>query len=202
MFFTKEQYEILKAMTFHKGYKGFRPDVYEAPNRDGKLDIGKLYSHISSAYTHPCDATNEYLLEACRRVEKLARSVAAALGVPEEFWPCAERSAIRVLWYPENTPGHVHTDVDLFTLSLYRDPVDAFHSESNSFFQVGEMGTLLGLGPATKHYVDATPGPQRSIVYAANSRDNAVLPNGQTAGEWLRENIKPQRIRADTVTAP
>lgn len=199
MVFTEYEYEVLRAMTFRPDYKGFRPDVYEAPNRDGKLDVGKLYSHISPVYEHPNVQAKQYLDEACRRVNALACGLADALGVPQEFWPDVNMSAIRVLYYPENTPGVEHTDVDLFTISLFRDPAEAFYTESNSFFQWGELGTILGFGPATKHGVHPTPGPQRSIVYAANAPDEAFLPNGQTAGDWLRESIKAQRIRVDSV---
>jgi hypothetical protein len=44
-----------------------------------------------------------------------------ALGVPREFMPSYEHSALRVLEYPPGAGSAPHTDVGLLTLNLYRD---------------------------------------------------------------------------------
>lgn len=72
---------------------------------------------------------------------------------------------------------------------------------------IGEIGELVGLGPATPHRVPARPYAQKSIVYFAMPDHAAQLPgtgaggfppqyvgaNGPTVGEWLRERIARSR---------
>jgi hypothetical protein len=73
---------------------------------------------------------------------------------------------------------------------------------------IGEIGELVGLGPATPHRVPARPYTQQSIVYFAMPSHAARLPmtsarGGQTVentwrpatvGEWLKERLARSRV--------
>jgi hypothetical protein len=67
---------------------------------------------------------------------------------------------------------------------------------------IGELGELVGLGPATPHKVVPRPYVQRSIVYFAMSDHEMRLPIGNTrredggrmtVGEWLKERMARSR---------
>ncbi len=70
---------------------------------------------------------------------------------------------------------------------------------------IGELGELVGLGPATPHRVPARPYAQKSVVYFAMPDHAARLPRAyepmqdrpepptQTVGEWLRERVARSR---------
>jgi len=123
---TPVGYRILNAIVFTTDYPGYRPNVRELPNGDGKVDDGKRYAHVATKYI-----TDEYRKRhpgATLHLEKtlddahwLAMRVATALHVPKHLMPSREHSALRVLEYPAGAGSHEHTDFDLFTLSLYRD---------------------------------------------------------------------------------
>ncbi len=119
-----------------------------------------------------------------------------------------------------------HTDFDLFTIVLWRShPADLLrdlvpggaipggherraHAEALSpGLHIGELGELVGLGPATPHRVPARPYAQKSIVYFAIPDHAATLPEPYTfpgrdgrgpvtvysVGGWLRERIARSR---------
>lgn len=136
-----------------------------------------------------------------------------------------------------------HTDFDLFTILCWRStPEDleitpdrdfgisytkkacAYHARSEArkidpHLHIGELGELVGLGPATPHRVPARPYAQRSIVYFAMPDHAARLPCascqnhaaphnhpyfgktcgfGLTVGEWVAERIARSRVKGYT----
>lgn len=246
--FSAADYQTLAQIVFaleadgRPRYPGYRPEVVELPNGDGRADRAKRYAHIATKYltqAGPADAVrlNPYLLRAHAEAERVAR----ALGVPEAFMPDIRFSALRVLEYPPGATSARHTDFDLFTLLCYRDRpewlvrhrtpgeiplhLDALDCVSPGL-HLGELGEIVGLGPATPHEVvpvyDAPwksaptwPAPrmrQHSIVYFAlpshdarfpGPQDSSVWTNlpygalaGQTVGQWLSERMARSRAPA------
>jgi hypothetical protein len=237
MIFSRTDYEILSVFAFNKDYPGFRPHVTELPNGDGKQDVGKKYSHIAMKYLTR-DTKEDLILkgflaaahfEACR--------VAEALQVPAEYYPRVADGTLRILEYPAGVGSEEHTDFDLFTILCYRethtdlqltlrdwapkkgpDTIEAARM-IDPHMHIGELGELVGLGPATPHRVVARPYVQRSIVYFAMSDHNAELAKGpwfpgqpdkgyvheinaqgghyntrpKTVGEWLKERMTRSR---------
>jgi hypothetical protein len=187
------------------GYPGFRPRVRENPNGDGKTDEDKRYLHVALKYDPP-----KWALRFLERAHFHACRVAEALRVPAEFYPNVADATLRVLHYPVGVGSHPHTDPDLFTLSCYRStPADLVLGpgrDRNTLgvsaslapgLHIGEIGELVGLGPATRHQVLPRPYEQRSIVYFAIPSHAAELANGpyvngqnQTVGEWLDERLQ------------
>lgn len=189
MIFDARDYETLHALTFAPDYPHKPKD--EIPNGDGKVDAGKRYRHVALKYlAQDADSArairlNIFLL----RAHSEAQRVAEALGVPSAFWPCLEASALRVLEYPPGVGGHRHTDFDLFALNLWRDP--QLHGWPP--YHLGEIAELIGLGAPHPHEVPAHPCSQRSLVYFALPKHEAVLPSGATVGEWLAERYGRSR---------
>lgn len=178
-------------------YPGYKPEVLEAPNGDGKVDATKRYLHIALKYNPP-DWAKEYLarahFEACR--------IAEALGVRPEYYPRVADGTLRVLFYPAGAGSAEHTDFDLFTVHCYRetpedferlDPVDPRAEAVDPHVHIGEIGELAGLGKATRHQVPARAYYQPAIVYFAMPDHRAVLPGGLTVGEWLKERYARSR---------
>jgi hypothetical protein len=200
--FTRQDYDTLHSLVFQDGYPGYRKEVKEIPNGDGKVDRDKRYAHVATKYLGAHDdgpATLE-LLSYLHRAHALALDVARALGVPADFMPRVTECALRVLEYPAGVGGHAHTDFDLFTLSLYRSeparlklarpgtyidgaqlvpdkPYDRLirARELNRGLHIGELGELIGLGEATRHHVEPSTETQFSIVYFALPSPDAVL---------------------------
>jgi hypothetical protein len=185
--FTENAYFDLASL-FSDKYSGYKPTVREVPNGDGEVDQDKQYLHVALKYDPPGWAL-KYLtrahFEACR--------VAERLDVPAEFYPRAEHGALRVLYYPSGVGGHLHTDFDLFTVNLYRS-VAPFADEVH----VGEIGELVGLGPAFPHEVLPQIESQYSIVYFAIPDHRAILPTkdgvSHTVGLWLQNRIARSRV--------
>jgi len=151
---------------------------------NGTRKVGaKRYLHVSEKYLAQCpglDWPREYLArahwEACR--------VATALGVPAAYRPHESDGTLRVIDYPPGAGTVEHTDSNLFTIVLWRShpadleithstdstPNTLRHAEAHRLspgLHIGELGALVGLGPATPHRVPARPYRQRSIVYFA-----------------------------------
>lgn len=182
------------------------------------------YLHVAPKYSPPAWAT-AYLArahyEACR--------VAEALGVPAAYYPRVADGTLRVLDYDVGGSQPEHTDPDLFTVLCYRsapDDLEVMHRhtvtgdlaeahrrvrglspEYAKTLHVGELGELVGLGPATPHRVPARPYRQQSIVYFAMPDHAVRLPcaecgagkmwacrAGQTVGEWLKERLARSRV--------
>lgn len=210
--FSEKDYQIISDAVFHKNYPGYRPNVIESPDGDGKWDNDKRYAHIANkyleTYTHPyCRTLKEYLHQANEK----AIQVAIKLGVPKEFWPVKQYSALRVLEYPPGAITNPHYDFDLFTLMCYRNVPEAFRyinpderggklllwaNELNRQIHFGEiLEFVIPAYKATRHEVIADPQDrtQYSIVYFAIPDHNAVLPNGITVEAWLAERMERSR---------
>lgn len=124
--FTASEYAHLHSLVFRDDYPGYKPNIVESPNGDGKKDTEKRYAHVSekyltSALLPPTDATIIFLNQCLDRAHDLAMQVAITIGVPREFWPVRKYSALRVLEYNSEAITNEHTDFDLFTLMCYRN---------------------------------------------------------------------------------
>lgn len=183
---------------FVKDYAGYKPEVLESPNGDGKIDHTKRYLHVALKYNPP-DWARYYLarahFEACR--------IAEAIGVPDEFYPRVADGTLRVLEYDSGTGSAEHTDFDLFTVHCYRSTPEDFVRTSavdpraeaiDPDVHIGEIGELVGLGKATSHYVPERDYPQYSIVYFAMPTHDVRLPGGVTVRDWLTERYQRSRI--------
>ncbi len=195
--------ERLLSQIFSDQYDGYRPTPLEAPNGDGKIDEAKRYAHIALKYQHADPKVQDKL--DCLLVAAHAKAVrvAHALGVPEAFMPKIAYGALRVLDYPPGAGSHVHTDMGLFTVCLYRGHPKCLQGDFHELPEavkaiddkthIGELGELVGLGPATRHWVVASEERQVSMVYFAIPDWAAVLPDGRTVGEYLVERLGRSR---------
>lgn len=195
-------YQNLYQIVFAEDYPGFKKNQYDVPHGDGRVDYGKRHAHVSMNYlrevmarTDPTSAgTVSYALDQLLGAHTRALLCGRELGVPAEFLPSLEYSALRVLYYPPGVGSHLHQDSDLFTLILYRDQPEKFKAQDEELpkgamcgryrLHLGHLGEMLGLGEAVHHAVDPSNTAQHSIVYAAMPDFAAVLPSGQTVGEW------------------
>jgi hypothetical protein len=246
--FDRKRYDLLNEIVFASEgddehelrYPGYRPEVKEIPNGDGKVDATKRFAHIALKYLDApgsewmSDFAKRALREALAVAHFEACRVAEALGVPAAFYPRAEFGALRLLEYPPGAGSEEHTDFDLFTVLCYRETPgdlelleggDAAHemivgryakaTDIDPHLHIGEIGELVGLGPATPHRVPARDYVQRSIVYFAIPDHAARLPRrvegvsryaqsgeiagvsyapDQTVGEWLKERLARSRV--------
>lgn len=209
-------YDQLHAIVFSGDYPGYRPEVRELPNGDGRVDADKRYAHIASKYLakYRWGIECAILQSALDEAHDLSIEVARALDVPPAFWPVREYSALRVLEYPAGAISNVHTDFDLFTLMMHRSHPIRFVAHDmqpgydntqggealfqarriNHQLHLGELAEQVGVGRATPHEVVACDEVQRSIVYFAIPDHFAVLPSGLTVGEWLAERMSRSRV--------
>lgn len=199
MLFTEDEHTTLSAL-FTTIYPGYRPSVLEAPNSDGNVDSSKRYLHVALKYNPPTWAI-AYLarahFEACK--------IAEALEIPDQYYPKVENGTLRVLDYPPGAGAAVHTDMCMFTVHCYRnstedfvrlDPVDPRAESVDPNVHIGDLGAEIGLGLATRHTVPERPYRQKAIIYFSMPANNAVLPNGGRAMEWLAERYAKSRVKA------
>ena len=198
MRFTIADYESLHGLCFRDDYLGYKPEVQESPNGDGTWDTEKRYAHVAPKYLRggPVKGMlwtyfNMAHIEAC--------SVHDALGFPRHLKPEYDECCLRVLDYPIGASSAEHTDFDLFTLQLYRDPVSScvrtsgIRLDDNDIsrgIHFGEMAEVAGLRPAMPHKVLPSQERQRSIVFFALPARGAALI---TAGDWLDERYVRSR---------
>jgi hypothetical protein len=230
--FTASDYAKIHSLVFRGDYLGYKPNVVESPNGDGKLDTEKRYAHVAEKYMSgrvgDWDYSRDRILEGyLDKAHQLAVEVAIAIGVPRPFWPMRKHSALRVLEYNGEAVTNPHKDFDLFTLMLYRNDESCFRylehqspagdeadyhewlsarrnsrlaikaaQKLNSQIHFGEI--LEKIDPkqwlSTPHEVVASGGPwQYSIVFFAIPDHGAMLPNGTTVGNWLKERMERSR---------
>lgn len=211
---TREDYDALHSLVFRDSYPGYKPEVVELPNGDGKADVSKRYAHVALKYLPPPESRDSkarelfvYLAQAFEAAE----DAASAMGfqVPLDLRACA----LRVLEYPPGAGSELHTDFDLFTITLFREPqrnVRWMHEASvtpspreSYSMHIGELGEMFGLGPATPHWVEPSDQVQRSIVFFALPNHDMVLPgyelacepeSPRTVGDWLAERMARSRM--------
>jgi hypothetical protein len=223
--FSRDIYDKIASLAFSNGYPGYRPHVTELPNGDGKPDVGKKYSHIALKYLlgHPYE---DFLTAVLASAHFEACRVAEALQVQAEYYPRVADGTLRILEYPAGVGSKEHTDFDLFTILCYRETPDdlelldagktrivktqqdveryASAVRVDPYLHIGELGELVGLGPATPHRVVARPYVQRSIVYFAMPDHEARFSSSRTdidegawhgrkIGEWLKERMARSR---------
>jgi hypothetical protein len=183
---------------FCRDYAGYKPNVLEAPNGDGKVDTTKRYLHVALKYDPPGWA-REYLarahFEACR--------IAEAIGVPDAFYPKVENGTLRVLEYPPGAGSAEHTDFDLFTVHCYRSTPEDFQTlgvrdgratDIDPDVHFGDIGEAVGLGKATRPWVPGRPYRQEAIVYFAMPANDAPMPNGMRAIDWIADRYARSRV--------
>jgi hypothetical protein len=198
--FTESDYERLHSLVFHPGYPGYKPEVKELPNGDGKVDT-KRYAHVAPKYLTA--SADPFLTECLLRAFTEAEAVAAAFDCPAAFWPDIRYGALRVLDYDPGALSHRHTDFDLFTTMFFRDRPNQFVSFGhdlpeavravNTQCHIGRIGQLIGLGPATPHEVRPCTERQRSIVYFAIPNHETLLPSGESVRDWLNKVMAASR---------
>ncbi len=143
--FNASDYATIHSLVFRDDYPGYKPNVVESPNGDGKLDSLKRYAHVADkylshkktgslsdyckslsdgrgAYNDDMDLLSKYL----DRAHNLSLEVAISIGVPRAFWPVRKYGALRVLEYGADAVTNPHTDFDLFTLMCYRNLPEYF----------------------------------------------------------------------------
>lgn len=172
-------------------YAGYKPNVREIPNGDGKVDEGKRYLHIALEYNPP-----QWALRYLYAAHGAACHVAFELGVAPEMMPDLSASALRVLEYPPDVGSAPHTDFDLLTVNCWRscaNPGLRTGKVAGHRVHLGEIAEMLGHGGAQPHCVDPMYYSQQSIVHFALPRHSAVLPSGATVGEWLKERYARSR---------
>lgn len=179
-------------------YAGYRPNVAEAPNGDGRVDAEKRFLHVALKYDPPA-----WAVRLLARAHFEACIIAEQYRVPDAFYPRVENGTLRVLEYPPGATSVEHTDFDLFTVNCWRagGPVEWRTGTRGDWMRfetdvhMGEIGELVGLGPATAHRVPPMQtGPQGSIVYFAMPAMDAVLPSGETVRAWLDERLARSRV--------
>lgn len=209
MIFSPSEFDALRELAFRSDYPGYRPNVREIPNGDGKVDAEKRYSHIASKYLR--GDSDSRLWQALYRCHERACQVADLLDLPKEWRPNLNASALRVLEYPPGAGSARHTDFDLFTLLAYRDPLEGLEFFRDPAFaernerqlreiapglHYGELFDFLPNEPAdpTPHWVDPMNRWQFSAVYFCLPSPETKLPDGRTVGEWLAERYARSRV--------
>jgi hypothetical protein len=202
--FPEEDYWDMHSIVFRDDYPGYKPDVIEIPHGDGKADAKKRYAHIATKYFTGL-WHEKYLAPYLEKAHLLACKAALLANVPAAFMPELAYGALRILDYPPGAESNRHEDFDLFTLLLYRDQPDKFCSEEvsspaldairtmNAQAHLGQLGTAIGLGPATTHWVIPSDEAQHSIVYFSIPNHDAILPDGTTVRDWLNERMARSR---------
>lgn len=197
MIFTRRDYATLHEIVFQPDYPGYRPDRFEAPNRDGVLDKGKRYAHVSMR-DYRGHKHSTFLAQYLAYANAHARLVAEDLGIPREWWPCPTASVIRVLEYAPGAGSVEHTDSTITTNLLYRSDVSKLKTPSgpNSSTHFGRIAEMVMPGiVATPHSVEPSDVPQYSIVYAGLPKLDLVLPSGETVGEWLKSELAQSVVK-------
>lgn len=213
--FNELEFAEMARLVFSDDYPGYRPNVIEAPNGDGNLDVEKQYAHIAPKYHRDgaLDVLNMLsfletpLGKFYQRAHHKAVEAAVDLGIPPDFFPDARYGALRVIQYPPGAITHPHKDFNLLTLMCYRNdpgrfqyvgPDQAVRDANDKYPQIhfGEiLEKIIPAMSATTHQVLARQGGkwQYSIVYFAIPDHATVLPEGITVGEWLKERIARSR---------
>lgn len=159
--FTARDYAIIYDIVFNASYPGYKPNVVESPNGDGKFDSEKRYAHVAIKYldqykkSYDGELREEEIIENSSILEGYLNAaheksvdVAVALGVPREFWPDINFGALRILEYPAGAIANEHKDFDLFTLMCYRNIPECFEYVREygvGFTQEGSIERVIAL---------------------------------------------------------
>ena len=202
--FTEKDYNKLHELVFRPDYSGYKPDVIEIPNGDGNADADKKYAHVAIKYMKT-EQQRKDLMPYLEQAHEESMDAIFAVDLPFDYMPDIRYSSLRILDYPPGSISNKHEDFDLFTLMMYRDQPDRFLSEDiksttidlirkkNPQAHMGQLGTEIGLGPATPHWVLPSETRQKSIVYFVIPDHNAVLPSGVVIRDWLNERMSRSR---------
>lgn len=222
MIFDRATYDALHAVVFRADYPGFKPNVIEAPNGDGRLDAHKRYAHVATKYLNAWAPTSrveramwELMLAAFQQAFTHAEDLARRLGVPDRYRPSVDACALRVLDYGPGAGSEIHTDVSMFTVMCYRDQPDKFrvHADdhpdavrahaADAQLHFGRLGLQTGItSRALAHWVEPSETTQRSIVFFALPSHDAVLPSGEGVGAFVTREMAKMRYDRTEVPAP
>lgn len=199
--FTARDYETLHGLVFRDYYPGYKPNVKEIPNGDGKVDAAKRFAHVAPKYLTDPSCPRELAAKLAPfyfRAFSIAYAAALEAQIPTAFLPDVRYGALRVLDYPPGADSAPHQDFDLFTLLLFRDQpthflaadheaqssgkssgfaLDMIRDHYNHGAHLGQLGETIGLGPATMHEVTKASVAQHSIVYFAIPDHDATVSN-------------------------
>lgn len=204
--FTIDEYNQLHSLVFKPDYSGWKPNVLEIPNGDGRIDDLKQYAHVAPKYLQT-DQQRKDLMPFLLKAFGDACDIAEYVGLAKKYWPTLEHGALRVLDYPAGAVSNKHQDFDLFTIMMHRDQPEMFKAYDvdqpseclakmrtiNPQLHLGELGELIGLGKATPHEVLPSHARQHSVVYFVIPDHNALLPSGLTVRDWLNERMARSR---------
>lgn len=195
--FTAGDFDFWSDFAFNPDYPGCRKAGFEQP--DSGQGSGYEYSHIAHKYLgqESVGYSNHARTILGQMVDK-SRLTAMEYGIGPDFLPTVEDSTLRLLRYPPNTASAKHTDFCLMTFPLWRSDWSYYHHSSTAIekygIHYGEIMEQLQAGrKATPHWVDASPVWQYSAVFFAMPSLAAVLPNGQTVGEWVASRKEETR---------
>lgn len=205
MQFSRQHYKQISDLVFQDNYPGYKKNVIESPNGDGKFDTDKRYAHIATKYLDQLKNRNVFntLNMYFSMAHAVALQVAHQLQLPEELYPHKDACAMRVLEYAPGVGSYSHTDFNLFTLMMYRDQPDKFviHDNKpdeklqkiNKQLHIGELLEIEEYANACRHSVQPSETHQHSIVFFALPNHLTILSNGQSVGEWLEERMSRSR---------
>ena len=162
------------------------------------------YTHVAKKYlTEDCGLENHdrnSMMSMLHDLVSVSRTYAVQWGLPMEFWPTMEDSAMRLLYYPPGATIAHHTDFNLFTVNLWRNLLSPYHHLDSSCkasppskVHWGELWQKVMGDPATEHYTRPSTKWQYSVVFFAMPPLSAVLPDGQTVGDWLTKRKQEAR---------
>ena len=130
--FSALDYATLYDIVFQPDYPGYKPDVVESPNGDGVKDTLKRYAHVAMKHLSEYDikpinknkvvTLQDYLLKAHDKSIELAITI----GVPRQYWPSLDQGCLRILEYGPYASSAEHTDMDLISVSCYRNLPEYF----------------------------------------------------------------------------
>ncbi len=187
----------LKAVMFAPDYPGYTPLVAEAPDGDSRVDTGKRYSHVTTGHLDEMGAGDrgEFLDRAFMQAFKKAQRFHIKFGYPTGAPPDINECCLRLLEYPPGVGGEAHTDMDMFTLNLWRSHPEHCVPDFNAI-HVGELGEIMqpDLRVATRHKVRACHELQTSLVFFALPSRDTTVPGHGTMGGWLDERKARSRV--------
>lgn len=186
------EFDWLFAEAFSPANAGYRPNLREIPNGDGKVDHGKRFAHVNPhRYRHSPDLTTFYAQELAH-----ARDLATRLDLPTP----GPDSTLRFLEYPSGVGGERHTDFSMFTRSVYQSGPGLVVEGPPSLeplLHIGELAELINPElKAAPHYVVPGPMLRRSIVFFAMPPFDHILPCRTAVGVWVAERKARSRVLA------
>lgn len=203
---TKQEFESISEFAFSKLNPGYKPNVIEAPNGDGRWDTEKKYAHVAPKYFKDIKEDISSIVNLYDKAVTISNGICEKLNIPEKYWAGSD-STLRVLHYPPGATTTSHTDFDLFTISMYRNSPELFKYLSGEDdpllkkaraispgLHFGELMSEINESKATEHEVMGSTDWQYSAVFFVVPHYNSILPSGISVGEWIDERKNRSRV--------